>query len=420
VSSLVITNVRVFDSVTGELRDGPVTIAEGRIVSIGSRAIGSYETMADATRDVPQLDGRGGTVVPGLIDAHFHAYGIALEARGLESRPLSYVALAAARRLGRALRRGFTTVRDVGGGDPGMAAAIAEGLLSSPRYLFTCAALSQTGGHGDPRPAEDSSCESGGISIEVVDGVDALRIAVRDRFRRGAHAIKIMASGGVVSPTDPIRAPQYSAEEIRAVTDEAARRGSYVAAHAYSPEAIRHAVQNGVRSIEHGNLLDEPTADMMAEHDAILVPTLAAYDAMDRLGAELGLSAVSRAKNAEVLDAGREAVSIARAAGVPIGFGTDLMGDLESEQLQGLRLQVEVEGVVRALQSATRVNALLIGRPDLGVIEPGAVADLVLFPGDVMAEPSLLWGKDRTVIQAGVVLDPATPDVLGHDPVRSR
>jgi imidazolonepropionase-like amidohydrolase len=399
VNDLVISDVRVFDSITGELRDGPVRVGGGVIQAVGENA--------GAGPRGAVLDGRGGTVVPGLIDAHFHAYGIALDVKGLESRPLSYVGLAAARRLGRTLRRGFTTVRDVAGGDPGLAAAIADGLLVSPRYLYTGAALSQTGGHGDPRPAEDSMCACAGISFELVDGVDAVRTAVRDRFRRGAHAIKIMASGGVLSPTDPLRPPQYSGEEIRAATEEASRRGSYVAAHAYSPEAIRHAVENGVRSIEHGNLMDEPTAHLMADRRAILVPTLATYDAMERRGAEFGMSAVSRRKNAEVLDAGRRAVELAREAGVPIGFGTDLMGELESDQLTGLRLQAEVEGVVRTLQSATRINATLIGRTDLGVVEPDAVADLVLLPGDVLADPSLLWGASRTVIQGGQVVPPA-------------
>lgn len=399
MSDLTIVDVRVFDSATGELRDGPVRVVGGVVESVGGDAAGGI--------DGPVVDGAGGTLIPGLIDAHFHAYGFSTDAHELEFRPLSYVALAAARRLGRALGRGFTTVRDVAGGDPGLAAAIDQGLLPAPRYLYTGPGLSQTGGHGDVRSAEDTWCARGGTMIEVVDGVDALRVAVRDRFRRGAHAIKIMASGGVMSPTDPIRPPQYSPDEIRAVTDEATRRGSYVAAHAYSSEAIRQAVENGVRSVEHGNLLDRPTAQLMAERDAVLVPTLATYDANDRFGPDLGISPVSLAKNAEVLDAGRHAVELARAAGVPIGFGTDLMGDLESEQLAGLRLQTEVEGVVRTLQSATRVNATLIGRPDLGGIEPGAVADLVLLPGDVLDDPTLLWGDTRTVIQAGVVVDVA-------------
>ena len=389
--NLSIVNGAVFD---GEgLTDGPVHIAEGQIVSAPAE-------------NAQVLDARGRTVLPGLIDAHCHAYGIDLDMLALEARPLSYVALKAARRLAASLGRGFTTVRDPSGGDAGIARAIAEGLIPSPRYLWTGPALSQTGGHGDVRAADSDVCGCGAHAVEVVDGVDPLRRAVRDRFRRGAHAVKIMASGGVVSLTDPIRIPQYSPEEIRAVTSEASRRGSYVAAHAYSPSSIRHAVENGVRSIEHGNLLDAATASLMAAAGAFLVPTLAAYDAMDRRGASLGMNPISQEKNREVLEAGRKAVETARAAGVRVGFGTDLMGVLEDEQLNGLRLQVEVDGPLLALQSATSVNAELLGRDDLGRIAPGCAADLLIVDGDPLADPSVLWAgpERRTVVQAGRVL----------------
>jgi imidazolonepropionase-like amidohydrolase len=389
--SLSIINAAVFDGESAELLSGPVHVSDGRVVDIG----GSFA--ADQV-----IDARGGTVLPGLIDAHCHAYGISLDMLGIEGRSLSYVALAGARRLARVLRRGFTTVRDVAGGDAGLALAIAEGLIPAPRYLYTGAALSQTGGHGDPRGVDMDVCGCHGHMTEVVDGVDAVRTAVRDRFRRGAHAIKIMTSGGVMSLSDPIRIPQYSAEEVRVATDEAGRRGSYVAAHAYSAEAIQHSVLNGVRSIEHGNLMDAETAALMAEHGAFLVPTLATYDAISRRGKEVGLSPVSAAKNLEVLDAGASAVRLARAAGVRVGFGTDLMGDLEDEQLNGLRLQVEVDGPLDALRSATSVNADLLGRPDLGRVQVGSVADLVILPGDPFDTPTLLWGDDRTVVQAGV------------------
>ena len=394
--SLAIVNATVFDGESDSLIEGAVHVADGRITAVGGPPL-----PADRV-----LDARGRTVLPGLIDAHCHAGGIDLNMLELESRPLSYVALVAAKRLAAALARGFTTVRDPAGGDAGLARAIAEGVVPAPRYLWTGAALSQTGGHGDVRAADSEVCGCGAHSVEVVDGVDPLRVAVRDRLRRGAHAIKIMASGGVVSLTDPIRIPQYSPEEIRAVTAEATRRGSYVAAHAYSPEAIRHAVDNGVRTIEHGNLLDASTAELMAAAGAFLVPTLAAYDAMGRRGAALGMPAVSLEKNREVLAAGRRAIELARAAGVRVGFGTDLMGVLEDEQLQGLRLQVEVDGPLAALRSATSVNADLIGRADLGRVAAGAVADLLIVDGDPLRDPAVLWAgpANRTVIQAGRVL----------------
>jgi imidazolonepropionase-like amidohydrolase len=395
---LTLVNAVVFDGVSAELVEGGVRIAGGRIVAVGDVAPDSGPDSG------PVLDVRGGTVVPGLIDAHFHAYGISLDPREIDAAPLSYVAAVAARRLGAALRRGFTTVRDVAGGDPGLSRAIREGLFPSPRYLYTGPALSQTGGHGDGRPAESALCSCAGHMCEVVDGVDALRRATRDRFRRGAHAIKIMASGGVISPTDPLPVPQYSAEEIRAVTAEAARRGSYVAAHAYSPEAIRHAADNGVRSIEHGNLLDAETAALLAQRHAVLVPTLITYDAMDRRGPELALSTAAQAKNREVLTAGQHAIELARAAGVPVGFGTDLMGALEDEQLAGLRLQAEVDGALGVLRSATSANADLLGRPDLGRVAAGAVADLLVLPGNPLTDPTLLWASQRrTVIQGGTI-----------------
>ena len=400
MTTLSIVNGLVFDGVNDELTETSVHVVNGRIAELDN-------TPRPAER---VIDARGRSVLPGLIDAHCHAYGIDLDMLALESRPLSYVALTAARRLGAALSRGFTTVRDPAGGDAGLARAIREGLLPSPRYLWLGPALSQTGGHGDARDADSEVCGCNTHSVEVVDGVDPLRLAVRDRFRRGAHAIKIMTSGGVVSLTDPIRIPQYSAEEVRAVCDEARRRGSYVASHAYSPEAIRHAVDNGVRSVEHGNLLDAETAEVMAAAGAFLVPTLAAYDAMERRGAEVGMAAVSRRKNSEVLEAGRKAVELARAAGVRVGFGTDLMGVLEDEQLHGLRLQVEVDGPLLALRSATSVNADLLNRTDLGRVQEGCVADLLIVDGNPIEHPPVLWGSpsQRTVVQRGVVVHDGT------------
>lgn len=386
---LTISGAQVWDGERFERRD--LHFAEGRVCE-------------RPQPDADVVDGADLWVVPGLIDAHFHAYATSMDGFENERGPLSYAALNGARRLTRALQRGFTTVRDVAGGDIGLAQAMDAGLFPSPRYHFTGPALSQTGGHGDPRAAHVDVCFSHGHMCEVVDGVDALRVAVRERLRTGAHAIKVMASGGVFSLTDPIRVPQYSPDELRAVVEEATRRGSYVAAHAYSSEAVQHAVRAGIRSIEHGNLIDETTAEMMAEAGAFLVPTLAAYDAMDRRGAEIGLNAVSLAKNAEVLTKGQEAVRLAHAAGVRVGFGSDLMGDLEDDQLAGVRLQVEASGAARTLQSMTVVNAELIGDTALGHLRPGAYGDAVLLASDPLADPSTLWREDARlgVIRSGV------------------
>lgn len=393
-SSLAITNALIFDGFNAELIDGSILCLDGQITEINGRPLA-----ADVV-----IDARGGVVMPGMIDAHFHAYGVSLDFMRLEATPLSLVAIQGRGRLVAALNRGFTSVRDVAGGDAGLAQAITQGLFPSPRYHYTGPALSQTGGHGDPRPGDLDLCCGGHHVAEVVDGVDNLRVAVRDRFRRGAHAIKIMTSGGVVSLTDPIRIPQYSAEEIQAVVDEASRRGSYVAAHSYSPESIVHSVGNGVRSIEHGNLLNPDAARMMADHRAFLVPTLVAYDAMDRRGVELGLSPVSQEKNREVLDAGKNAIEIALESAVQVGFGTDLMGSLEDDQLLGLRLQSEVMKPLELLRSVTSTNAELLNRADIGRIMPGAKADFLVLTGNPLDDVSLLWRETRVVVQAGQVV----------------
>ncbi|MEV7632263.1 amidohydrolase family protein [Microbacterium sp. NPDC089318] len=390
-ASITIAGAQVWNGDGFDLCD--VHIVDGRVAESGDP-------------DARRLDGRGGWLVPGLIDAHFHAYATSMDGLENERGPLSYAAINGATRLAKALQRGFTTVRDVAGGDIGLARAIDADLFASPRYHFTGPALSQTGGHGDPRSAHVDVCFSHGHMCEVVDGVDDLRLAVRNRLRTGAHAIKVMASGGVFSLTDPIRVPQYSADELRAVVDEATRRGSYVCAHAYSSEAVQHAVTAGVRSIEHGNLIDAETARLMADTGAFLVPTLAAYDAMDRRGAEIGLNETSLAKNSEVLSKGQDAVRLAHEAGVRVGFGTDLMGELEDDQLAGIRLQVEASGAAATLRSMTAVNAELIGDESLGHLNAGAYGDAVLLASDPLTDPAALWQQDArvAVVRAGIVI----------------
>lgn len=389
--ALSITGAHVWDGDRFVSRD--VHIVDGRVA-------------ATPQPDGPELDADGLWLIPGLIDAHFHAYATSMDGFENERGPLSFAALNGANRLTKALRRGFTTVRDVAGGDIGLQQAIDADLFPSPRYHFTGPALSQTGGHGDPRSAHVDVCFSHGHMCDVVDGVDALRIAVRDRLRTGAHAIKVMASGGVFSLTDPIRIPQYSHEELRTVVEEAERRGSYVCAHAYSSEAVQHAIAAGIRSIEHGNLIDAETARIMADAGAYLVPTLAAYDAMNRRGAEIGLNAISLEKNTEVLSKGQDAVRLALAAGVRVGFGSDLMGELEDDQLAGVRLQIEAAGAVETLRSMTTVNAALIGDAALGHLEDHAYGDAVLLSSDPTSHPSALWDQDSRVriIRGGVLV----------------
>lgn len=391
--SLIITGAQVW---TGK--------AKGFVQKDLSIVDGIFSDRSASTGET--IDGSARWVIPGLIDAHFHAYAVGMDGFENERGPLSYAALNGALRLGRALARGFTAVRDVAGGDIGLQNAVNAGFFASPRYLFTGPAMSQTGGHGDPRSEHVDTCFSHGHMCEIVDGVDAVRLAVRDRLRTGAHAIKVMTSGGVFSLTDPVRVPQYSAEELRAASDEATRRGSYVTAHSYSSESVMHSIENGVTCIEHGNLIDSATAKAMATRNTFLVPTLATYSAMDRRGAELGLNPVSLAKNSEVLSRGQEAIQMALAAGVRVGFGTDLMGEMEDEQLNGIRLQVDAIGAAETLHAMTAANAELIRDTKLGHLGAGAYGDAVILNADPIGEPSALWEQDsrEAIVQRGCVI----------------
>ena len=349
------------------------------------------------------IDGRGHSLVPGLIDAHFHAYASEFDGFGIDSSPTSFVALQAGRKLGDALRRGFTTVRDVAGGDSGLRRAIHRGVFDAPDYFYTGPALSQTGGHGDNHhPGADACAEHHHMGIVVDDPIE-IRRTIRTFLRDGAHAIKVMASGGVASHSDPLHVSQFSMEELTAAVDEATRYGTYVTAHAYTSEAVQRAVAAGIACIEHGNLIDEETIELMASAGTSLVPTLIAYEAMQRRGEAVGMSAENRRKNAVVLEKGRIATRMAADRGVRVGFGTDLMGDLDDEQLAGLRIHVEVLGAAGAIVSATAVNAEIMGLTDRGHVAAGLRADLVLYPGNVLERPEVMWdeGAERIVLLGG-------------------
>jgi imidazolonepropionase-like amidohydrolase len=355
---------------------------------------------------VPPTDGlehdvAGATVLPGLIDAHVHVVVPTMDLGRVATMPLTLIALHAAKALEAMLRRGFTTVRDAGGADGGLAAGVERGLVRGPELLRCGRALSQTGGHGDTRArsAAPASCAcelvETGIAV-LADGPDAVRRAAREQLRAGASAIKVMASGGVASPTDPLWLEAYTEAELEAAVEEAARWRTYVLAHAYTPGAIRRAVEAGVRSIEHGNLLDEPTAALLAERGVFLVPTLVTYWAIAEHGAAFGLPGWALDKVHEVLDAGRRSVDVARAAGVDLGFGTDLLGEAGVFQSRELSLRAEVEPAADVLRSATAVNARLLGREgDIGVVAEGARADLLVVDGDPTADISLLEGDGR-------------------------
>jgi imidazolonepropionase-like amidohydrolase len=364
-----------------------VLVENDRITEVADRPIGA----ADATR----VDLRGRTLMPGLIDAHVHILMPEVNIHFMDGIPLTLLAAKGSALARAMLMRGFTTVRDTGGADYGMKSAIESGLFEGPRLFIAGMPISQTGGHGDFRKRTQTGfecpcCSGLANAARIADGVPEMLRAVRDELRKGADHIKIMVSGGVASQADPLESLQFRMDEIEAAVEEATRWGTYVCAHAYAAEAIRRAVAAGVRTIEHGNLIDEPTARLMAEKNAYLVPTLVAYDALRRRGAEYGLSAYSLQKNDVVLEAGLRSLEIARAAGVKIGFGSDLLGQLQNDHCREFLIRSEVMSLSEIIRSATLVNAEIVGQTgQLGEIVAGAYADMLVVDGDPTSDPGV-------------------------------
>lgn len=382
-----------------------VLIEDERIREVSDRPISS------ATAQI--IDAAGRALLPGFIDCHVHVVAASFNLAQVAQWPNVLAAYRAMPILKGMLMRGFTTVRDAGGADAAIARAVDEGLIEGPRIFPAGKALSQTGGHGDFRPRTDwlEPCACAfkvGSLARVVDGVDACRVAVREEILKGATQIKIMASGGVASPNDPIHYLGYSRDEIKAICEEAANADTYVMAHAYTGRAIRRAVECGVRTIEHGNLVDADAARAMAQHGAIAVPTLITYEALAREGKSLGLPDESVRKIAAAHAPALYSLEILRAAGVRMAFGTDLLGESHRLQSDEFRIRAEVLGNAAAIRAATEVGARVLRREGtLGVIAPGALADLLLVDGDPLRDISLLLGQGEHlpfIMKAGSVI----------------
>ena len=394
-SPIVFHNANLFDSASGELRPrATVTIEGEQIVDV------QFDKAPRS--DARAIDLAGRTLLPGLIDGHVHVTATIPDFFRLSLLPQSLIAAQAKDILAGMLLRGFTTVRDAGGADIGLVQAVERGHFIGPRLFIAGRAITQTGGHGDSRPAffQGNSgcicCGAAGMVGSIADGVGEVRRAVREELRNGAHHVKVMAGGGIASPSDPLDGTQYSEEELTAIVQEARAARTYVMAHAYTPESISRAIRCGVRSIEHGNLLDADTAALMAEHGAFLVPTLATYDALHRNAEQLGWSSQMMAKLELVRSQGVEAIRIARAANVKIGYGTDLLGEMHADQALEFTLRAPAMPAAEILRSATSVNAELIGQAGkLGVIAPGACADLVVVNGNPLADLTLLQEQGR-------------------------
>lgn len=407
----VVRGGRVLDVRALRLLDDTDVLLQGeRIVQVG--------TAIAAPDGAHTIDAKGLTVMPGLIDCHVHAVASTFNLGAAAKMPNVLATLRALPILAGMLQRGFTSVRDAGGADWSMAEAVRTGVVPGPRLFVAGKALSQTGGHGDFRARDDTldpcSCsyKIGNIG-RVVDGVDACRLAVREEILKGAHQIKVMASGGVASPNDPIGNLGFSEAELRAMVEEASNANTYVMAHAYTPRAIARAVRCGVRTIEHGNLVDAEAAQVMREHGAFMVPTLITYEALANDGARLGLPPASVAKIADVRGAGRRALEILAKAGVPMGLGSDLLGEGHVHQSEELRLRAEVLGNGLVLQQATLVGAEIVGMAgQLGEVVPGAIADLLLVDGNPLADIGCLLDQGRhlrAVLQDGRLCATTSP-----------
>lgn len=395
-------NAQLLDPTRADLADGSsVLVEDDRIREVSSRPVKA----AGAT----VIDCGGRTLMPGLIDCHVHVFLSEVNLRYLESVPLTLMTARAAGLMRAMLDRGFTTVRDAGGADWGIREGVALGHLPGPRLFVAGRAIGQTSGHSDARRRTDPgaachTCNAMAFTLAIADGADEVRRAAREQLRQGADHVKIMVSGGVASPHDPLESLQYTVDEIRAAVEEARTFGKYVCAHAYPAEAVARAVEHGVRVIEHGNLIDAPTARLMATHGAFLVPTLVAYDAISRHGARFGMGAESLEKNTVVLEAGLRSLELCREAGVRMAYGSDLLGQLQPDQSCEFLLRAEVLSPREILQSATVVGAELLGRAgELGVVAPGALADLLVVDGNPLQDFKLFQdqGAHLAVIMQG-------------------
>ncbi|WP_418123613.1 amidohydrolase family protein [Variovorax sp. 160MFSha2.1] len=408
-NAVLFQNANLLDPQRAELlEDHHILVEDGVVREVSDKPIHSPSARA--------IDVRGKTVMPGLIDLHVHVIAVELNLARQVHMPNVLVTLRSVPILRGMLRRGFTTVRDAGGAGFAFKQAVDSGLAQGPRLFVSGRALSQTGGHGDMRARSDymgngdgvcATCVRVGALARVADGVDAVRKAVREELQMGADQIKIMASGGVASPTDPVGAFGYSEDEIRAIVAETQGRDTYVMAHAYTAAAIARAVRCGVRTIEHGNLVDAPTATLMAQLGAYVVPTLVTYDALATEGESLGLPAESVAKVASVREAGLRSLEIYKAAGVKMGYGSDLLGESQRLQSDEFRLRAEVLSPAEAIASATTVGAEILGMSDrLGRLVPGALADLLVVDGNPLRDIGCLLGQGERiplVMKEGVV-----------------
>jgi imidazolonepropionase-like amidohydrolase len=392
---ILFRNVHVFDGV-GPERSGPTNVlVRGNLI----HAIGPALDAPGAR----VIDGRGRTLMPGLIDVHVHMTFSAMDMATLASPTLTPESAerAAAEGAERMLLRGFTSVRDAGGPVFSLKAGIDRGKYRGPRIWPSGAHVSQTAGHGDLRmPDEPSRRFTGQLSraerlgaTAIADGRDEVLTAVRENLRHGASQIKLMAGGGTSSDYDPLDVTQYTLDELRAAVEAAEDWNTYVMVHAYTPRAVRRAIEAGVKCIEHGQLLDEATLQLMAERGIWLSLQMLQEDSES-------MDPARRAKRRPVIEAQPAIWATAKRVGVKLAWGTDILFDPAVNEQQNsflLRLRPALTPA-EILKLATHDNAQLLAlsgprspyQGALGVVREGALADLILVDGDPLAQLELI------------------------------
>ena len=387
----LLVNATLVDAQVEDPRPGhSVLIEDDRIREV------SDSTIASASARIIDLGGR--TLMPGLIDAHVHAIAVTTDLHALSHMPPSLVIAKAKDILEGMLMRGFTTVRDAGGADAGLAEAVRLGHFRGPRMFVSGLALAQTGGQGDFRLAEEPYlgcpvCRATRSISRVVDGVEDVRKAVREEIRKGAHQIKVMAAGGMVSRV-PIDRAHYSISELEVMVEEATAAGTYVMAHAYETLAVQRCVEVG----EHGNLIDQETAALMADRNAFVVPTMTVYEGYHKHGKDLGFPDSVVAQFAELLEASKVGLEVAKREGVKIAHGSDLEGLLHGYQSRELLHKSEVLTPFEVIESATVTSAeLLRMEGELGIIKEDALADLLVVDGNPLDNLEVLQGQGERI-----------------------
>ena len=402
---ILFRNFELLEPSFGELRGGYELLVEGDTVRQLS------ETPIKAA-EATVIDCGKRTLMPGLIDCHVHAIHSEVNVRFLEAMPLTLITARAATRLRAMLDRGFTTVRDTGGADWGIKTAIETGHIVGPRLYIAGQSIGPTGGHSDSRRrtsfgGECVCCNGLQFKSAIADGVSEVRKSAREQMRQGADHVKIMMSGGVASPYDPLDSLQFSDGEVSAAVEEATAFGRYVCAHAYSAEAIKRAARLGVRTIEHGNLIDDESAKAMAEKGMYLVANLVAYYAMKERAAQWGMTGESLAKNEVVLQGGLKSLEICKRHGIPVAYGSDLLGELHWDQSKEFTIRQEVVSPIEIIRSATTIGADVLRMPGkVGTLQPGAFADAIVVDGNPLKDLALLGDQGKhlsLIMKAGAL-----------------